>query len=91
MPTLIMRAVPSSETASANGINTLLRSVGTSLASAVVAAMTTTYLLGVGAESYTHPDALIGIFWASAAMCLGTIFLTVPMFALRDYSQRAFT
>ena len=39
MPTLIMRSVPITETASANGVNTLLRSIGTSMSSAVVAAI----------------------------------------------------
>ncbi|MFF4948167.1 MFS transporter [Streptomyces chattanoogensis] len=36
MPALIMGAVPSSETAAANGLNTLMRSIGTSTASAVL-------------------------------------------------------
>ncbi|MBL3668057.1 MFS transporter [Streptomyces sp. M2CJ-2] len=87
MPTLIMRAVPESETASANGLNTLLRAVGTALASSVVAAVTTTYVLGSGAASYTDPDALMAVFRVSALMCLGTILLTVPMFFLRGASR----
>ncbi|AJT69354.3 hypothetical protein T261_7757 [Streptomyces lydicus] len=36
MPALIMGAVPPSETAAANGLNTLMRSIGTSTASAVL-------------------------------------------------------
>jgi MFS family permease len=36
MPALIMSAVPVAETASANGVNTLMRSIGTSTSSAVV-------------------------------------------------------
>ncbi|WTZ51328.1 MFS transporter [Nocardia sp. NBC_01388] len=36
MPTLIIQAVPTSETAAANGLNTLMRSVGTSSSSAVI-------------------------------------------------------
>jgi len=36
MPALIMGAVPPSETAAANGLNTLMRSIGTSTSSAVV-------------------------------------------------------
>ncbi|MDJ0340260.1 MULTISPECIES: MFS transporter [unclassified Streptomyces] len=36
MPALIMGAVPLSETAAANGLNTLMRSIGTSVSSAVV-------------------------------------------------------
>jgi MFS family permease len=39
MPTLIMRAVPSTETAAANGLNALMRSLGTSFASAGVGAV----------------------------------------------------
>lgn len=37
MPTLIMQAVPSSETGAANGLNTLMRALGTSVAAAVIA------------------------------------------------------
>ncbi|GAB2810036.1 MFS transporter [Streptomyces chlorus] len=87
MPTLIMRAVPESETASGNGLNTLLRAVGTALASSVVAAVTTGYALDVGAASYTDPDALMAVFQVSALMCLGTVLLTVPMFFLRGASR----
>jgi len=36
MPSLIMAAVPATETAAANGLNTLMRSIGTSSSSAVV-------------------------------------------------------
>jgi EmrB/QacA subfamily drug resistance transporter len=47
MPALIMGAVPASETAAANSLNTLMRSIGTSTASAVagviLAQMTTTF------------------------------------------------
>jgi MFS family permease len=39
MPTLIMGAVPASETGAANGLNALMRTLGTSTASAVVAAV----------------------------------------------------
>ncbi|WP_304108541.1 MFS transporter [Mycolicibacterium bacteremicum] len=39
MPTLIMRAVPASETGAANGLNTLMRSLGTATAAAVIAAV----------------------------------------------------
>ncbi|NGO13744.1 MFS transporter, partial [Streptomyces sp. HC44] len=47
MPALIMGAVPASETGAANSLNTLMRSIGTSVASAVagviLAQMTTTF------------------------------------------------
>ncbi|WP_369260325.1 MFS transporter [Streptomyces sp. R35] len=47
MPALIMGAVPATETAAANSLNTLMRSIGTSFASAlagvILAQMTTTF------------------------------------------------
>ncbi|WP_051301551.1 MFS transporter [Actinomadura rifamycini] len=39
LPTLIMSAVPTSETGAANGVNTLMRSIGTSVSSAVLGAV----------------------------------------------------
>ncbi|GAA4839467.1 MFS transporter [Kitasatospora terrestris] len=56
MPALIVAATPESQTAAANGLNTLVRSIGASVASAVVsavlAAMTTTT-----ADGTAHPSA----------------------------------
>ena len=48
MPTLIMGAVPITETASANGLNSLVRSIGTSTSSAAVAAVLTSVTITVG-------------------------------------------
>ena len=48
LPALIMRAVPTSETASANGLNTLMRSIGTSTASAVAAVVLSATTVEVG-------------------------------------------
>jgi MFS family permease len=56
MPALIMGAVPLSETASANGLNTLMRSIGTSTAGAVIGvvlANTSTSLGGHALPSMT--------------------------------------
>jgi MFS family permease len=39
MPTLIMRAVPTTETGAANGLNTLMRGLGTAIAAAAIAAV----------------------------------------------------
>ncbi|MDY6998434.1 MAG: MFS transporter [Actinomycetota bacterium] len=39
MPALIMRSVPASETGAANGLNTLMRALGTATAAAVIAAV----------------------------------------------------
>lgn len=50
MPALIMAAVPVTETASANGVNALMRSVGTSTASAVMAAILANMTMSLGAS-----------------------------------------
>ena len=63
MPTIIMASVPITETASANGLNTLLRSIGTSTSSAVVAVIlgsVTMQLDGTQLPSFT---AFQDVFW----------------------------
>lgn len=52
MPSLIMRAVPISETGAAIGLNTLMRSLGTSLASAVIAGVLAANVVRVGSAAY---------------------------------------
>ncbi|MET7996310.1 MFS transporter [Amycolatopsis sp. NPDC005232] len=49
MPALIMGSVPVTETASANGLNALMRSVGTSTSSAVMATLLANLTITVGA------------------------------------------
>lgn len=72
MPTLIMRAVPITETASANGLNTLLRSLGTSSASALVAAVFAASMTATASgELAPSFEAYQLIFWAGAAASLG--------------------
>ncbi|GGK75423.1 MFS transporter [Ornithinimicrobium pekingense] len=76
MPTLIMRAVPITETASANGLNTLLRSIGTSSASAVVAAVfAASTLTTAGGVTAPTLGAYQAVFWAGAAAALGGGFI----------------
>lgn len=87
MPTLIMRAVPVTETASANGLNTLLRSIGTSISSAVLAAVTTMTAVRVGGVVFPSLDALIAMFWVGAVTALLAGLLVVPMRGLREYGE----
>ena len=51
MPALIMGSVPVTETASANGLNSLMRSVGTATSSAVMATMLAQLAITVGGVS----------------------------------------
>ncbi|KNX37071.1 MFS transporter [Luteipulveratus halotolerans] len=70
MPTLIMRAVPITETASANGLNTLLRAVGTTTSSAALAALLSATTMQLGPVVVPTLDAFKHSFWLSAAAAL---------------------
>jgi MFS family permease len=89
MPTLIMRAVPVTETASANGLNTLLRTIGTSTSSATMAAVTTIGLLRVGGDVFPTFGALTAVFWLAGAMSLVSALLVVPMWRMSEYADEA--
>lgn len=74
MPTLIMASVPITETASANGLNTLLRAIGTSTSSAAVAAIlgavTITVVTPAGALTAPSFQAFEYVFWMAAGAAL---------------------
>jgi MFS family permease len=82
MPILIMNAVPVSGTASANGLNTLLRSFGTSLSSAAIAAVVTVGSTRLGGASFPTFAALSSVFWMAAGACLLATAVAVPLFRL---------
>ncbi|UPK75335.1 MFS transporter [Nocardioidaceae bacterium SCSIO 66511] len=74
MPTLIMSSVPITETASANGLNSLVRSIGTSLASTLVAAIMATYTVEVGGVTLASADAfraVLALGAGAAGVCAG--------------------
>ena len=71
MPTLIMSSVPITETASANGLNSLVRSIGTSLASTLVAAIMASYTVEVGGAVFANPTAF------QAVLALGAVAATI--------------
>lgn len=68
MPTLIMRSVPITETAAANGLNSLLRAVGTSTSSAVTAAALTGATLVIGGVTLPALAAYQTIFWIAGGI-----------------------
>ncbi|WUS97403.1 MFS transporter [Streptomyces sp. NBC_00708] len=53
MPALIMSAVPASETAAANGFNTLMRALGTSIGAAVIGAVLAQLTTEAGGFTFT--------------------------------------
>lgn len=93
LPTLIMRAVPVTETASANGLNALLRSIGTSCSSAVVAMILSADVVLSAGETVPTDHAFRLIFAVSAlAAALGTLTAFVlPKHRQELTDEEAFT
>ncbi|PBC48043.1 MFS transporter [Rhodococcus sp. ACS1] len=90
MPALIMSAVPQSETASANSVNTLMRSVGTSVAAAVVGLVLSQMSMQFGehsvpSEAGFRTGMLIG---CGVALVAAAITLAIPT-AQRSHSPMA--
>lgn len=83
MPTLIMAAVPITETASANGVNALVRSLGTSVASATTGLLLSAVVVQYDGAMVPSGDALHFAFWlaaASSAIGIGiALFLPRPV------------
>ncbi len=87
MPALIMGAVPLSETAAANGLNALMRSLGTTSSSAVVAAVLAASTLTVGAAVLPTEEAINQAFAVCvAASAVAFLFaLFIPRSASADF------
>ncbi|MFI8917271.1 MFS transporter [Streptomyces sp. NPDC053513] len=80
LPALVMRAVPVTETASANGLNTLMRSVGQACCSAVVTAVLArvTFVAGGRTAPTLHAYLLIFLIAAGAALAALVATLLLP-------------
>lgn len=84
IPAMIMRAVPLTETAAANSLNTLARSLGTSICSAVVAASITASVMYVAGAEFPTAAAYAVVFGLAAAA--GLLAVAIGMFIPRDPS-----
>ncbi|WP_405151864.1 MFS transporter [Sphaerisporangium sp. NBC_01403] len=74
MPALIMTSVPPSETAAANGLNALMRSIGTSASSAVISVVLAHMTVSVGALVMPSLRGLqVAIIIAGAVAVLGAL------------------
>ncbi len=67
LPTLIMASVPLTETASANGINALVRSLAMSTGSAFLAFLVSSMSVSVGGYEFLSAAAIQLCFWLAAA------------------------
>nr|WP_312026556.1 MFS transporter [Rhodococcus aetherivorans] len=82
IPALIMRAVPVTETAAANSLNTLARSLGTSTCSAVVAAVSTVSVMNVAGVEFPAAVAFVAVFGIAAGA--GLLAVAVGVIIPRD-------
>lgn len=81
MPRPIIWAVPITETASANGLNSLLRAIGTSTRAAAVAAILGSVTLHVGTSTLPSFAAFQDVFWMaglSARLACGIVSYIKP-------------
>ncbi|MBB4688635.1 MFS transporter [Amycolatopsis jiangsuensis] len=83
MPALIMSSVPVTETASANGLNALMRSVGTSTSSAVMATLLAQLSVTVGALTVPSLTGFRVAFTVAAVAALGGLALTTMVPRIR--------
>ncbi|MEU3251740.1 MFS transporter [Streptomyces sp. NPDC006997] len=80
LPALIVGAVPASETGAANGLNTLMRSIGTSVSSAVIGSVLASTANDVGGVAVpTMHGFRVSFLIATAAVAVGlTLALFLP-------------
>ncbi|MDX6363612.1 MAG: hypothetical protein QOC85_2622, partial [Streptomyces sp.] len=80
LPTLILRAVPAGQTASANGVNVLMRTIGQAVCSAAVAAVLVhhTSLLGGVAVPTLHGYLLAFAMAGTVALLACAAALSIP-------------
>ena len=75
MPTLILESVPLSEAGSAVGINGLMRSIGTSVSSAAMAAILTASTVDLGGHAIPSEGAYRACFVVGAAAAFAGVLL----------------
>lgn len=80
MPVLIMRSVPITETAAANGLNTVVRAIGTATCSASVAAVLAASTVTVDGAVFPSAAAMHATSWlaAGAAFLGAAVGLFIP-------------
>lgn len=77
MPTLIMRAVPPAETAAANGLNSVMRTLGSSVSATVVGVILATHFEVVGGVHIPTPQAFQLVFLMAAGVTLAGVVIAL--------------
>ncbi|MFD8261182.1 MFS transporter [Streptomyces griseoluteus] len=91
LPTLILRAVPAAQTASANGVNVLMRTIGQAVSSAAVAAVLVHHTSLVGGLPVPTLHGYLTAFAMAGAVALAACAaaLTIPGDGTPDGTPRA--
>lgn len=90
MPTLIMRSVPPSETAASNGLNSVMRTFGSTISATVVGIILSTNYTMVGDVSIPTQGAFQAVFITGAAVTgVGVIIAFFIPRQGRNYSDTA--
>jgi MFS family permease len=76
MPALIMTAVPLHETASANGVNALMRTLGTATSSAAMATLLTQFTITLGTATLPSLSGFRVVYGIAALAALGAAAIT---------------
>jgi anti-sigma-K factor RskA len=79
LPALVIRAVPAAETGAANGLNTLMRSVGQAVCSAVVAAVLANLTFRAGGRTAPTLHAYLVVFLVAAGAAVLALAVTLLM------------
>ncbi|WP_438452447.1 MFS transporter [Streptomyces asiaticus] len=77
MPTLIVSAVPAAETGAANGLNTLMRSIGMSTSSAVVGVILAHQTIDFGGAALPSKDGFKVSFLVACAASVGGLLIAL--------------
>ncbi|HEY7591993.1 MAG TPA: MFS transporter [Actinophytocola sp.] len=79
MPTLIMNWVPVTETASANSLNALLRTIGTSTCAAIGGTFLAAFTIDVGGRPVASSTGFVLTYWIAAGASLAAAALAVAV------------
>ncbi|SFD57913.1 Major Facilitator Superfamily protein [Actinopolyspora alba] len=87
MPALIMAAVPVSETGAANSLNTLMRSIGTSSASAIAGVILAQMTVSFGPVSFPSQDGFRLVMGIGAGSAIGALLIAAFLPKQRSVSE----
>jgi MFS family permease len=88
LPALIMHAVPVTETAAANGLNTLMRTIGQAVCSAIVATVLTSVVATKDGQTAPTLSAYLIVFVIAGLAALVAVGLTLLIPARRAVAVR---